>query len=822
MIAALRSGLGRLNLTLLGLALFAGTFWFTDRITNRQPPAPHLDQAHVAAAREAHPSNARVFVYIIDSLRHATAVDPGIMPNLAALRTEAASGEMVPGFNSSTVASLRNAFTGRENAAIFAVVGTFIHRDSGVESLFHQMALQGLTTAAYSEGSFRQFGDSIAGEVDINVNASEDEQDAHILAAAEALGTGRFNCIIGHLFYTDHVSHQEGVGTPIYRETFRRADALIPLIRAKLPAGATLVVTGDHGHDLKGRHGIALDVPTLGVYAGPAFRAGVDFGVTPVMTHRYLLSQALGLPVTTDAYKGDALPEALVSPPAPLPSATVDPAVRTSAWLVWIYLSFLGALWLNLVARSYSPLNFSGGRALALWAGVAPFLVSDYAHMVAGICVSAGLLGLFGWKLPLRSLLLWVGLPLVAGIGFQGWGYLLVTVTPWLETLTLGTLAGYWLIVVAMGAVLATRARRPWIMAAVFAVPAFFFHPISHHYGFPGTLAPLITCWFVFYTISLARDGVLREPGAIAKLVFAAAALFLMLQPFAASTTSAGIFARWHALVPAWDAKNTLYLLIPSVLAKVLLFFPRRPQWSELVLGILFIGFIQLIEARFWIPDAPLRLQLSIVLLIGWTLGTLGKRPEARLCGLCFCFLLYFSFVALTPRNFMEITVMIGALAVCSQVIRWFPQRENIRADYLTLALFGLIITGWAAMRWSSTNLEWHAIYELAAAATVEGNVGWFIPWIALKGLLPWVIILLMLRDRLGSLNSLPARELLILFSAKAVALLMLSVGSSDIETYNRGYLETACVVGAIIILYPGVILLPRVWPGLPPAGRST
>ena len=322
-----------------------------------------------------------------------------------------------------------------------------------------------------------------------------------------------------------------------------------------------------------------------------------------------------------------------------------------------------------------------------------------------------------------------------------------------------------------------------------------------------------MACWFVFYVASLIREGALRERGAIAKIACAAAGLFLMLQPFAFTETIAGVFDRWHALIPGWKANNWAYLLVPALIAKSLMFFPWRPGWPALCVGIALIGLLQLIEARLWVPDFYTRLQLTILMITGWAAGTWWKRPEARLGALTLLFLLYFSFVALNPRNFMETACMIGALALCAQVVVWFPQRENIRADYLVLALFGLIITGWAGMRWSGAHLEWHAIYEFASAKTVENNVGWFVPWIALKGLLPWIIILWLLHNRLGQWERLPTRALLMIFCAKLLALLMLTTGLGGLDTRNQDYLDTACVVGALTMLYLGVILLPRAWP---------
>lgn len=819
MFSATRTIAGRINLTLLGLAILLAILWFTDQATNRQPVAPRIDPAAVLAQRRAAPSDARVFIYIIDSLRDDVARNPAIMPNLAALGAEGASVRMLPGFNSGSAAALRDAFTGRENAAVLAVVATFIHTDAGVESIFHQMAQAGLTTAAYSAGYFKQFGPGITREVVLGLRTTREAQDAHVLAAVEALRSGDFNCAIGHVAFTDAIAHEQGVGTPVYEDAFRHADALIPVIRARLPAGATLVVMGDHGHDLRGRHGIGLNVPTLAVYAGPLFRRGADLGTTPIMSHRYLLSQALGLPVTTEAYAGDLLPQALnlqQAGPAQLLSGLAG-VRREGSWGGWIYVSLLAALWVNLVCRGLTPLDFSGGRALALWAGLGPFLLTGRAQAVAMAVIGAGLVLLTGWGRPWRQLLRWLALPVAAGLGLQGWGRVLVALRPELEQLPLAGFAAGWLVVAAAGAWLATPGRRVPVMAVVFAVPALLLPPAYHHFGFPGTIAPLLGCWFVFYAVSLAREGRLAGPGARWRVAGLAAGLFLLLQPLAIPVYVDGAFARWQSLVPGWTVRNTAYILLPTLLAHALIFFPQRPRWRAALLGGALVLLVELLAARLWTPDAYWRRGLELALLAGWVLAAWrGWREGARLLGLAALFVLYFSFVALTPRNFLETAAMIGALALCAQLAAWFPQPENGRADHLMLALLGLVIAGWAGMRWSGLHLEWHAVYEFARASTVEQNVAWFVPWIALKGLLPWVVILWVLRDRLGAAAPLPAHLLLVACSAKTMLLLMLTTGLGGRDTFNRSYLESACVVGVMVMLYLGVILLPRAWPAAP------
>lgn len=815
-----RALLGRVNLTLLGLGILGATFWLTDRITNQQPAAPRLERV-AATARPAGSGGPRVFIYVIDSLRFETAIDPEIMPALAALRGEGAHARMMTGFNSGTAASFRDAFTGRENAAVLAAVATFVHTDAGVESIFHQMALRGLTTAAYSMGFFRQFGAAITREVELGLLTSPEQQEAHVLAAVDAFRTGAYDCVIAHLAFTDHVAHEEGVGTDIYRAAFGRADALIPRLRAQLPADVTFVVTGDHGHDLKGKHGVGLEVPTFAVYVGPRFRSNADLGTTSVMSHRYLLSHALDLPLTQEKYVGDVLPAALSPgrawPNAPLTTPPVSPTTG-SIW-IWVYLGLCAALWFNLVWRVRSPLDFSRGREFALWLGIVPLGLRGGAQV--GSAVAA--LALLGWllarHLSARQLALWIGAPTAMAVAFQGWGRVLRTSRDWVEQISYADVGLYWTVVVAVAAVLATRRRRPVVMGVVMAVPALFFPPTNYHYGFPATFAPLLGCWFVLYAVSVLRDGAWRrhdgEAGirGLARLVVAAAALFVVLQPIAVAEAQSGAFHRWHALLDGWEVGNTWYFALAAGLGKVVLFFPRRARWSAVLLGLACIVVLQLIEARYWRPDVFAWRRLSLLMLAGWAAGAWFRRPEARICGFTFLFLLYYDFVALTPRNFMETSVMIGALVLCAQVMTWFPQREHARADYVVLGLLGLLMAGWASMRWSGTHLEWHAVYEWVSSATLERHVGWFVPWIALKGLVPWFILGWALRERLAAVQPFPAGALLVLLAAKILLLLMVTIGLGDADTFNRSYLEAACVVAVFTVLYLGVILLPGAWP---------
>jgi hypothetical protein len=68
---------------------------------------------------------------------------------------------------------------------------------------------------------------------------------------------------------------------------------------------------GDHGHDETGKHGFGMEVPTFTVYIGEAFRRGYDLDTISLTSHRYLMSHAVDIELSTDNYTGKYLPQAI-------------------------------------------------------------------------------------------------------------------------------------------------------------------------------------------------------------------------------------------------------------------------------------------------------------------------------------------------------------------------------------------------------------------------------------------------------------------------------------------------------------------------------
>lgn len=820
-VQVLQMVLGRLNVALLTIAIFCATFWFTDRTTNQHPRAPHIDPAQVAAARAARAERPRVFVLILDSLRYDTAMNAELMPHLAALRAEGVYARVDPGFNSSSAAAIRDMFTGRENAAVLAVVSTFLKTDAGIESIFHQLSLAGIATAAYGQDFFLQFGSGLTHQsirLAAGSRLTRDTEEENSLAGVAALGRGEFDFVVGHVSYTDYAAHDFGISKAAYREAFRRADGFVARVRAALPPDATFVVLGDHGHDEQGKHGFGMEVPTFAVYVGAPFRRGRDIGPINLPSHRFLMSQAAGVPLNTEGYTGRFLPEALDGTHAGmkwLEAQAQAARARQRTWLVWFQISLLGALCLNLYCRGRSPLNFDGPRALLPWLGAVPLLLTRSWAPWLGLLVLAGIAVLLGRGVPWKRLGWWVAVPALAGLGFQAWGRVLVATKPALQHLPAGAFTVAWLVVTLAAAAAATSTRRSWVMGIVMGVPLLLLHPTNEIFGFPAALAPLLLCWFLVYAVARWREGALAGPLAL-RLGLAGAGLFLLAQPFWQSEAVRGNFVAWHALVPGLGLDNLPYFVGLAFLAKAVIFFPRWPGWTGVALGAGLAWMLVMREARVWLPNTREQLALMAACLAGgWLLGIRRQRPEGRMLLLTFWFLLYYHWILLTPRNYLEIGCLLGALTLCARVAAWDPRPENRRFDYLALAVLGLLLAGWACMRWSTSDLEWHATYTWFAAPTVERNAALFVPWIALKCLVPWVIVLLCLRQELGAQLRLTANTVLIVFGVKIMSMLMINTGLGGTDTLNRSYLEAACVSGVLAVLALGVILLPGAWPWL-------
>jgi hypothetical protein len=523
----------------------------------------------------------RVFVLVIDSLRYQTAISEETMPHLAALRARSTYARITPTRDAVTVPCLRAAFTGRDRTRVFGFVENFLKGNAGLESMFTALAQAGRSAAVYSDGAFDQFGERgierlSNGDATPESDESEDrrdhvdEQNAVLPVAFAEYNTGRRDLVVLHVTYTDHVAHEVGVGAPLYKQRFLAADALVEQLDRELPAGDTLVVMGDHGHDQQGRHAVGLDVPTYALYRGPRFAHGLDLGTLSIRDHRYLMGFGLGLPLPDD-YGGERHAAALRASAAGLgsyaalagPQKVVSPGVPSEHYVGYglgaLLLAGLFALWLRLLA---APVVAGFVGALVVCAlGVGFPYVRSFVHEPSYSVLS----------------LLWIAL----------WAAALLTT---------------W------------RSRRLELGTAVLAIPLFVAVPTVYRYGAPVALGPVWLGWLLCASLVLPRP-----PLSAAGLACA------MLVPFGFAESIGFRFEEWILWPPA--ALPSGFLLL-SLLAKIVIFIPSRAL-KDVALGLGAAGLVTLAQ----LGHVPFSLQLPAALVL-LALGTLRKHTIASVTGL--------------------------------------------------------------------------------------------------------------------------------------------------------------------------------------------
>ena len=262
---------------------------------------------------------------LVDSFRAETAEG---LPAFSALRARGAFIRVRASQDAATVPSIRAAYTGQTQRSVFAFARNFVHTGTSWDSIFTELAARGQTSAVFSDGSFFELAPGIT-TVKENEAGAGDEEARQRRAFADALArfrAGGDQLVVFHLTTADHASHAGGIDTPGYASAFATVAALIRQADAAVAPTETLVVFGDHGHDPSGSHFPGLAVPTVAVYRGPGFQPGTEAGPLPLTIHRYLLSWALGVPLSA-SYRGEAA-SGLLQPAAAVPAAFARAAAR--------------------------------------------------------------------------------------------------------------------------------------------------------------------------------------------------------------------------------------------------------------------------------------------------------------------------------------------------------------------------------------------------------------------------------------------------------------------------------------------------------------
>lgn len=736
---------------LLGLATAVFVFVMMDRLKSYNP----IDDDGAAVSMPAgvpSPKEARVFVLMIDSLRYETAMNPAIMPNLAQLRTEGVSAQVDNIVTAVTRPSLFTIFTGREDVSLLGFLRNFIDPKSvTVESLFDQLAREGVASAVCSGTHFVQFGQAIGSYQFWDVRAPPASYEQKLLEMADRLGRGECGLAVGHVLETDHAGHKYGVHRPEYRAVFREVDALIPQLRARLPTGATLVVMGDHGHTEDGNHSLSFGLPTAAVYAGPPFRRGFDLGTIKLATNRYLLGAAFGLPLRTYGYAGDFCPEAVVprgrtvvtgdgGRPAP-----TNEAERWDVRLGWLSLGFgvLFALWLNVALPEWSPLDFSGWRlALAAVPLGACFLPLGWVGPVAS--VTGGIIMMWAGRgaVSRAKRLRWtLGFAAMA-CALPAWGWLLGKTLMAQRTVTPRDLMMAWLAAGAAGVILATRANRTKLAWLWLVAPGLLLLPSNAHYGWIGAWVPVLFCWFAFYVGSIFRERRrLRQPfdrGEMAWLIGVVALVFVLLQAQFSSDAIDYIFNTWRPLIPGWGPENFIYMTVVGTMASAVIFCdqPRRADSRLVAVGLAVL--LYPLQWRLWPLSPGGWIGVLAAGTAAWLVARRCESRHSRALGLWLGLATWCYLIRPPVPNQAAVCCMLAALGLATRLMRRHPQPENARADHVFLAVLGIATVGYALCRWSVQDLEWRAAYDWFEPAQVERFAVVVLIGFIAKGFLPW------------------------------------------------------------------------------------
>ena len=795
--------------------------------------APASDSSDDVADSARRFEKGRAFVFVIDSLRWETAMDPAIMPNLAALRSRSTFARVTPSNDAVTVPSIREAFTGEQRTKLLGFVSNFLKKRAGVRSIFTDLAAAGRKSAAFSDDAFTQFGEDAVEALSNGDDGPTEVRDQNetVGVALGRYASSRYDLIVMHITYTDHVAHEEGVGSDRYKERFHAADERVGAIDRSVPESDTAVVMGDHGHDERGRHAFGLDVPTFALYRGPRFRRALDLGTIPIRDHRYLLGWALGLPLPAE-YDGKRHPEALVSSRAlPADYAPVgasvneahDAAARAARRNAYLWTAVDLAVAFTVWAFVMGPLATGAAASPALralaWASVVPRFVANGSlpGALSGIAASLACLAwlfmlrrrgaLLGAAPPRDALRALAGASCVTvlGFGFAALGLAFPTIRPMLHEPTYQSLTLLWVFMAAAALALSFLKRDARFGGALLLSPLFLFFPTVYRYGSVAGMAPswvgLLACIVVAataYGASLQKAGSDTVPplrGARAT-VLALAAPAVLLTPFMAVDSSDYRFGEW-VLYPA-DANRVVWIL-GAVIAKAIVLVRREQAPAVRVMALVLTTMMVAFEQwRSSFPEEALS-----ALLVGYAAWSTFRRSRTRaetqigeLAWIAGLLLAHHAFTRAEPEAYFWRDWLLAAVFLSGRLVRDVVPLERRRIGYAALLFLSLIATGWVTFAWTVHRLEWAFLYEWFRAPFVERHVGVFLPLIIGRYLLPLVVARRLLSSAFGPDEPYPGRAISGFAGLKIASLFLMTVGigytSQTTEIYLEGAEETA------------------------------
>jgi hypothetical protein len=776
-------------LTAAGLFLGAWAgLWAIDAAIGRVQRRDEAAVPRAGAADDAAPAlpPGRVLVLLIDSWRAESAE---AMPSVRELLGRALFVHVDATQDAATVPSLRAAFSGQTQRSLFAFGRNFVRGHQGLPSIFSQLAEAGGRAAVFSDGAFYEIAPGAA-EVRANEEPPGDEETRQRRAFEDALTfyrTGVPRLVVFHLTTVDHVAHWHAVGEPAYQHAFDVADALVREAVATIDPLDTLVVMGDHGHDESGRHFPGLRVPTVALYLGARFSPGLTLGPVPLTIHRYLLSWALGLPLSPQ-YRGTSAPNVLAGavPPAPFWTPPAEVRAETS----W--------------------------RGRFLW--LAPLV---------GLLALASALGAARWKARGRwSVALAPGLV----IFFVAWGAFLAhrraVTRPPVELEILVS----WALALAAALALTWRGHRRAATWLALGLPTLLLYPSAAWDGWGAVMGP---AWIVALA-ALALDWMRRRrgDGAPAAPLDRATWLGLAALPLLAAFVLPFIYADTDGVVTGdWrgylTSNRLSYWIVISATAKLVLFVrPRRGTVVNVVaLGLVAMFSLVSFGGLWPSPFARLAAAAFLTSAAFATRGLATRAPATKRAqldvwkGLASIFataallMLYRATVVLEERSFLQLEVLLAALRLSSIAATALAPPRDRRWLAAWLEAMAVLVAAWTTLALTLHRLEWSILYRFLSPPAVEANVVWLVPVIVGRYAIPLVLARRLLAEARppGVGSTWPAARGAL--GAKLGTLVLMTAGSAILNPASEPFRVAVQTVLTLSVLALALAYEPRTSP---------
>ncbi|MET0287424.1 MAG: alkaline phosphatase family protein [Polyangiales bacterium] len=237
---------------------------------------------HATRVEQAH---ARLVVLIVDSL------DARDVAHLPALRTRSPGlhGEVRACVDGVTIPCVTAMIHGYDRASGFSPLRNFgAARELVPRSVLGALERNGVRVGYFGDPLLAR---ALAGLHE--VQAIEDADDARALRSGLA-ALGHLDVVLIHLLGIDEAAHKFGAEAPAYEEARRSIDLAIERTFSQLSSDDHLVVLGDHGHALSGRHSADMGTTTYAAYYGPRFARGAELPMQ-MTDHAALWARLFGL-----------------------------------------------------------------------------------------------------------------------------------------------------------------------------------------------------------------------------------------------------------------------------------------------------------------------------------------------------------------------------------------------------------------------------------------------------------------------------------------------------------------------------------------------